>query len=281
MLLYRQKGGYLKGGSIMVWWPQSVQDVTAFLNQAPIVVLRQCPAAMVPELRPWVFRCQSFQTPLIDLARTEQELWQDLEAKSCRYEIRKAQKMDFTISRNETGDDARRLVNDSIRRLRYRAELSEDEWQALLPADDIWLCRWQGIPLAAHVLMRDHPGRARLLLSGSADRGDEHFHRAVGPGNRLLHWQELQYYKAEGYRFYDFGGCDLNRDSRRYRNTQFKLSFGGQVVEEPTIHLAKNPALRGYHLGLGLVRKSVRRIPWPETWLQVFRTRPRLLTWLR
>ncbi len=281
MLVYRQKGRFPRTDLIMAWWPQSVSDVTAFLNHAPIVVLRQCPAAMVPALRSWAFRCQPFQTPLIDLTRPEQELWQNLEAKSCRYEIRKAQKMEFAISRNEAGDAARQVINDSIQRLRYRAQLSEEEWQALRPDHDIFLCRWQGVPLAAHVLLRDHPGRARLMLSGGADRGEERFHRVVGPGNRLLHWQELQDYKAEGFHCYDFGGCDLNKDSHHYRNTQFKLSFGGQVVEEPTIHLAKNPALRGFHMGLGLVRKTVRRIPWPERLLQMFRTRPRLLPWLR
>ncbi len=281
MVFYKREGGYLKPGLILVWWPRSVQEVAAFLNEAPIVILWQCPAAMVPEIRPWIFRCQPFQTPLLDLARTEEELWQGLEAKSCRYEIRKAQKLECLVSSNEDCETARRLINDSIRRLRYRAELGEAQWQDLLPGHDIFLCRWQGMPLVAHVLLRDHPGRARLLLSGGVDRGDERFRNVVGPANRLLHWRELQYYKAEGYRYYDFGGCDVNKQSRHYRNTQFKLSFGGQVVEEPHVYLAKNPVLRSYYQGIGVVRRAVRRIPWPEAWLQVFRTRPKLLSWLR
>lgn len=281
MLVYRHKGGFLKSGSILAWWPQSVPEVALFLDEAPVVVLWQCPAAMVPELRPWVFRCQPFHTPLIDLACPEEELWQGLEAKSCRYEIRKAQKMECVVSRNEDCEAARLLINDSIRRLRYRAELGQAEWRAMLPRHDIFLCRWQGHPLAAHVLLRDHPGRIRLLLSGGVDRGDERFRAAVGPANRLLHWRELQHYKTEGYRFYDLGGCDMDKQSPHYSNTQFKLSFGAQVVEEPIVYLAKNPVRRGYLRGIGSVRRAVRRIPWPEAWLQVFRTRPKLLSWLR
>jgi hypothetical protein len=271
----------LKAGSILAWWPQRVGDVTALLDQAPIVVLWQCPAAMVPELRPWIFRRQPFETPLIDLARAEEDLWQGLEAKSCRYEVRKAQKMACMVSRNEEVEAARLLINESIRRLGYRAELGAEEWQALLPDHDIFLCRWQGMPVAAHVILRDRPGRARLLLSGGADRSDERLRSAVGPGNRFLHWSELLHYKAEGYRFYDFGGCDLNQESPHYRNTQFKLSFGGEVVEEPIVYLARNPALRALLRARGAAQGAVRKIPWPEAWLKALRARPKLASLFR
>ena len=66
-----------------------------FSTRCPSVILWQCPEALLPELRPWVFDQRRFHTPLIDLARTEEQLWQALEPKSCRYEIRKAQKMDL------------------------------------------------------------------------------------------------------------------------------------------------------------------------------------------
>ncbi len=281
MLVYRCKGGFLRPGSILAWWPQSVPAVTWLLGQAPIVVLWQCPAALARELRPWVFRCRPFQTPLIDLTRTEEDLWQGLEAKSCRYEVRKAQKMGCVVSRNENNEEARLLLNDSIRRLRYGAELGQERWQEMLAGHDIFLCRWQGKPLVAHAILRDRPGRARLLVSGGVDRGDERFRGAVGPANRLLHWHELLYDKAEGYRFYDFGGCELNKESAQYRITQFKLSFGGEVVEEPIIYMAKNPALRGFFYGIDSIRRVLRQIPWPDAWVQVLRTRPKLLSWLR
>ena len=164
--MFVHKGTYFGKDLIVAWGPQSAQDVAPFLDQAPVVMLWQCPASLARELDHWVFRRMPFRTPLIDLSPDEDQLWQKLEPKSCRYEIRKAQKADCAISLNEKGDAARLLINNSIRRLRYRAELGESEWQALLPAHDIFLCRWQTIPMAAHVILRDHPRRARLLLSG-------------------------------------------------------------------------------------------------------------------
>ncbi len=200
---------HLRFNAVQAWWPQGVAEVLPFLNQAPVVILWQCPAALAPEFRPWVFQQRPFHTPLIDLRQAEEALWQKLEPKSCRYEIRKAQKMDCVLSCNEETEAGRLLINDSIRRLRYRAELSEKQWH------------------------------------------------------------------------YDFGGCDLDKESETYPVTQFKLSFGGQVVEEPILYLARNPALRAILRGQGAARRALRRIPWPESWLKAARTMPKLGSWFR
>jgi hypothetical protein len=271
MLVHKAK--YLKVEAVRAWWPETVQQVTPLLDQAPVVILWQCPAALAEEVRPWVFRQRSFFTPLIELGRTEEELWQKLEAKSCRYEVRKAQKAECVVSINQETETARLLLNESIRRLGYRSELGEGEWQALLPSHDVFLCRWQGAPVAVHLLMRHPPARARLLLSGTADRGDARFRNIAGPANRLLHWHELLHYKAQGFRVYDFGGCVLDRTSPQFPITPFKLSFGSEVATEPHLYLAKQPALRAVFHAIALAQSGARKIPWPRAWLRAYRTR--------
>ncbi|MEI6561021.1 MAG: GNAT family N-acetyltransferase [Verrucomicrobiota bacterium] len=256
-------------------------DIGSLLDKAHVVILWQTPQAVIEEVQPYLFRTRSFFTPLIDLALPEDQLWQALEPKSCRYEIRKAQKMECTVLRNEETDVARDLINESIRRLRYRAELGEEEWNALLPNHDIFLCKWQGTPVAAHVMLLDRPHRARLLLSGSADRSDPNLRNVVGPANRLLHWSELQAYKAEGMEVYDFGGCDTDKKSPEYSITQFKLSFGAKVVEEPMLFLAGNPSLRlllRCHSG---IRAALKSVPWPKRWKEMVRTHPRIASLFR
>ncbi len=274
--MFVHKTKYLRLDAMQVWWPPSVQDVRPILDQAPVLMLWQCPERLVRDFHPWVFRTRPFHTPLINLTRSEDELWQSLEPKSCRYEIRKAQKLDLVVSLNDDREAARLLINDSIRRLRYRDQMDETQWQALLPDHDIFLCRWQGTPVAAHVLLRDFPGRARLLLSGCEDRTNERFRGIVGPANRLLHWHELQNYKARAFHFYDFGGCVAPEASAPSSISQFKMSFGGEIIAEPNLYLAKNPGLRTALKGMGAARSALRRIPWPEAWLQALRTRPKL-----
>lgn len=279
--MFVHNSAYLRFRALQVWWPESLEAVRPLLEQAPVVMLWQCPEALAPEFRRWAFFARQFHTPLIDLTRSETELQQKLEPKSCRYEIRKAQKLECRISLNEETDDARLLLNDSIRRLRYRSELSPNQWKGLLADHDIFLCRWQGTPVVVHEVLRDFPGRARLILSGSEDRGQERFRGVLGPVNRLLHWHEILHYQAAGYRRYDFGGCELDKDSPEYPITQFKLSFGAEIVTERMIYLAKDPALRLFLRGLSTTRNVLRKVPWPETWLQAVRTNLKLGSFFR
>jgi hypothetical protein len=141
---------------------------------------------------------------------------------------------------------------------------------------DIFLCRWQGFPIATHIIFRHPPGRARLLFSGTVDRNEQRFRSVVGPCNRLLHWHELQHYKLQGYRFYDFGGCVLEKSSPEYPVGQFKSSFGGQIVLEPTIFLSKSRSVRALLRSVGVGQSAVRSIAWPQAWKQAVRARPRL-----
>ena len=177
---------------------------------------------------------------------------------------------------------ARQLLNDSIRRLRYRPELSEAQWRASLADYDIFLCKWQGVPLVVHAILRDKPGRALgPTLSGSVDRTEDRFRGAVGPANRLLHWEELRHYKQAGYHYYDFGGCTMDPASPEYPISQFKLSFGSEVVMEPTLYLARNPALRLTLRCIDTARKSLKQLPWPKSWVQRMRTSSRLASLFR
>jgi hypothetical protein len=277
--MFVHKSRFLKFDALQVWWPQNTQEVAPLLDQAQVVMLWQCPEALVPAFQSLTFHLQEFHTPLIDLSQSEEELSSKLD-QLCRRQIRKAQKMNCTVTLNEQVEAARSLINSSIRRLRYRNELSPDQWQDLLPHHDIFVCWWEGNPIAAHAMLRDLPARARMLLSGGEDRANEKFREVVGPANRLLHWHELQYYKSKGVRFYDFGGCDLREDAPEYPITQFKLSFGGQVVKEPLVYLAKNPGLRALLKGTVAFRSLARKVPWPTAWLQAVRSNPTLRKFL-
>ncbi len=136
-----------------------------------------------------------------------------MDRESCRPRIRKAERLGCAVSLNQDFDQARALINETIRRLRYRDEVGDAEWQDMLPTHDILVCKCQELPQVAHALLRDFPGRIRQLMSGSADRNDPRFRDTVSPANRFLHWHEIKYYKAAGYRFYDLGGIQLGKSS--------------------------------------------------------------------
>jgi hypothetical protein len=267
---------HLRFKALQVWWPDSAAAVYPLLDKASVVILWQCPKAMVEEFQPYAFQTRPFWTPLVDLSLSEDVLWQQLDRTSCRQEISRARKLETTILHNEEMESARLLINESIRRLGYRTELGPAQWQELFPRHEVFLCKWQGTPVAADVILPDHPRRVRPVLRGTVDRGDPRYHKVVGPLNRLMHWAEFQHYKAKGFRYYDFGGCDLDKNSPTYPITQFKLSFGCEVVEEPILFLAKDPLLRTGLRMAADVRSVLRKVPWPTRLVRTIKKHPKL-----
>lgn len=272
---------YLSFKALQVWWPESVGAVYDLLDKSPIVLLWQCPKVMVEQLQPYAFRIRPFWTPLVDLSLSEDVLWRQLDRTSCRQEISRAQKMGATILHNEEMESARLLINESIRRLGYRSELGPAQWQELFPRHEVFLCKWQGTPVTADVILPDHPRRARPVVRGTVDRGDPRYHKVVGPLNRLMHWAEFQHYKVKGFRYYDFGGCDVDKNSPTYPITLFKLSFGCEVVEEPMVFLAKNPILRTTLRTTANVRSLLQKTPWSAGVVRTIKKHPRLASLFR
>ncbi|WP_059369039.1 peptidoglycan bridge formation glycyltransferase FemA/FemB family protein [Treponema endosymbiont of Eucomonympha sp.] len=77
--------------------------------------------------------------------------------------------------------------------------------------------------------------RARLAQSASLFREsrENNFRNMLGRANRLLHWDDIQYFKKKGYRLYDFGG--INKDLSNKETlaiNKFKRCFGGTELKE-------------------------------------------------
>jgi lipid II:glycine glycyltransferase (peptidoglycan interpeptide bridge formation enzyme) len=80
---------------------------------------------------------------------------------------------------------------------------------------------------------------ARLHQSSSLFRvrEDNEYKNLVGRANRLLHWEDMLYFKRKDVRWYDFGGWyGGEATSQSYREQllidQFKESFGGEKKRE-------------------------------------------------
>ena len=78
-------------------------------------------------------------------------------------------------------------------------------------------------------------GRATQWHSVSQFRGaeDSAKRRLISRANRLLHWRDIEHFKAQGLRIFDLGGYAYNtEDEGLKRINEFKDSFGGALVEE-------------------------------------------------
>jgi hypothetical protein len=230
--------------SLQIWYPDDSASVIEHLQRVPLVTVMQCSPSVADQLAPYAFRRRDFHTILIDLDRSEDDLWNNLEKRTCRYQLNRAKKMDKEIVVNDGHDEALALFNDFFRRHRFRAPLSRDEWQRLCTHCDLFLARHGGRAISAHIVLADGPMRARALMSATADRNDSGDRNAASALNRLLHWHEFNHYRERGFHWYDFGGIVIAETAPEFSITQFKRSFNGNEVCHQILRLARNPLLR-------------------------------------
>jgi hypothetical protein len=86
-------------------------------------------------------------------------------------------------------------------------------------------------PLAWHAYAAAG-GHALLLYSASLFRevAESADRNMIGRANRYLHWHDILWCKAAGYRAYDLGGFDADeQDPDTRRINEFKRGFGGHV----------------------------------------------------
>lgn len=192
-----------------------------------------------------------FRTTVIDLSLSDEQLLKNCDPKSCRYEIRKIQKLvdrdeNVKIKRNSDMEQFMRIANDYIKIRKYSKPLKSWLLQQYIhqqKGDLINIYHNEQL-IGGNFYIKDHPDRVRLLYSFNDRFADKEMRRKSGAFMRYLHWHAIkEVYKPQGYRWYDFGGVDLEKDSPLYGITQFKLSFGGTLREEYDYIFATNPLI--------------------------------------
>ena len=189
-----------------------------------------------------VVRHEKTATVCIDLSGTLEMLSKGV-AKNTRYEIRQAEKLGdrIRIERNgpELTDKFLALFNDFVRSKPEVAAINHSMLRRYEAHADIFMAYLDGNPVCGHVLLRDvEIGRARLLYSASRRFDDRETARLSGTLNRFLHWHEICAYREERFSAYDLGGI---KEDKADGITQFKMSFGGDVVKEHTYLCAGIP----------------------------------------
>ena len=189
-----------------------------------------------------VVRHEKTATVCIDLSGTLETLSKGV-AKNTRYEIRQAEKLGdrIRIERNgpEVTDKFLVLFNDFVRSKPEVAAINHSMLRRYEAHADIFMAYLDGNPVCGHVLLRDvEIGRARLLYSASRRFDDRETARLSGTLNRFLHWHEICAYREERFSAYDLGGI---KEDKADGITQFKMSFGGDVVKEHTYLCAGIP----------------------------------------
>jgi Acetyltransferase (GNAT) domain len=183
-------------------------------------------------------------TAWVDLSTGLEGILSRMKKKSCRYEIRRAEKM---LDRVHIEVNSPRALSDFLPLYNGFAEakgpvprLPARQFREYSLHGEALVLYLDGRPLCCHLLLCDpEAGIAKLLYSGSRRLEAPEDATACGALNRYLHWHEMQRYCARGFAIYDFGGIRYPE----HPTARFKLSFGGAIVSEHYYLLAGAPRL--------------------------------------
>jgi len=185
-------------------------------------------------------RCQAFNTLMIDLTVEKEELLKHME-RGTRYEIRRAQTKDAlnyeTVSAKDI-DGMREFSaayeknvasrNDALKlNLSKLSSLAENDRLDLSVVTDS-----NKHALTWHMyIVSDSLVRLLYSVSGLSNADDQERRNLYGRANRLHHWLDMQRFRGEGYRQYDFGGYySGDSDNKKLQINNFKKGFGGAEV---------------------------------------------------
>jgi len=225
-----------------VYYPQlqEASGIAGDLAVNQIVYVRQAPGHLPPNRL--AVRYRPFETSLLDLTRDTDELFRGF-SRTCRNMVRRTDRASDKIEVRRNDDAAYRdfltIHNGFVAVKKYAEKLSEQRLDAIKPFADVLVAYFDGRPLCGHVAIRDERlGRVGLVWSASTRLKGEDSPTFVGSLNRWLHWYEMQLYKLEGMRAYDFGGVGADTPETA-AIAKFKLSFGGTRVLEHNYIIAR------------------------------------------
>jgi lipid II:glycine glycyltransferase (peptidoglycan interpeptide bridge formation enzyme) len=167
----------------------------------------------------------------IDLKPDTQAIFEGIKP-NFRNEIRKAETLGckWVLNTSPGSDDIKEFIHNHFRFVevtKFKEEVSLDRLNAYIKNKLFVLTKvtLNDQMIATHAYLLHQKISAALLYS--------HYNVDVdsalrGYANKFLHWQDMQYFKEQGFGFYDFGGIDLVDTPEGV--AKFKQSFGGEIV---------------------------------------------------
>jgi lipid II:glycine glycyltransferase (peptidoglycan interpeptide bridge formation enzyme) len=226
---------YFYCGGCFTLHPKHVCDLAkkenaVFLKLEPMLALRSLGGAGVEESINAGFKksakeVQPQKTIVLDLSKSEEELLQDMHAKT-RYNIRLAERKGLRFKVYDRGgasgvfDAFWQMLKETAKRDRFETH-ERVYYEKLLGYTKLFALMRQGKMVAsAIVLLSD---KKATYLHGASDYTQRNL---MAP--YLLHWEIVKYAKEQGCIEYDFWGIDAKKWPGL---TRFKRGFGGRELE--------------------------------------------------
>jgi lipid II:glycine glycyltransferase (peptidoglycan interpeptide bridge formation enzyme) len=181
---------------------------------------------------------EEFYTLFIDLNEDEEVIFSRFE-KNTKYEINRAINKDGIAIETFNAKTDRQLFYDFYNQFAMTKEREPIDTREtdLLIDNNMFIIRAASLD-NEYMVFHSYAianRRARLMHSASLFReADDNTRRnLIGRANRLLHWEDIRYFKNLKFAIYDLGGIAMDKSNTQGQAiNKFKECFGGTLVKE-------------------------------------------------
>lgn len=194
-------------------------NIRTYEGEKPLVILQEEGFKFKPSL-------EGGRTLYIDLSLSLADLRMALQARWRNYLKRSENNGLIMIEKSQ--DELYTIFSEMYKKMHARkgfviyVDINEyKKIQAALPEQfkmKIMACELMGVPHAA-IVCAAFGDTGIYVLGATSDEGLKHY------GSYLLHWKMLEWLKSEGYRWYDLGGIDPEKE---HGTAQFKYGLAGK-----------------------------------------------------
>lgn len=181
------------------------------------------------------FKRRDYYTPMIDLTKTKEEIWGQLEKKSVRWGVKTAEKNNLKFLEIKPGEleEVYKLYSDTVKKgginpepLEFIKAVQND----LVPAGlaKIFVVKKDGQILVCAVLLIDDDHNM-INITGANEEG---YRLQAMP---FLYWNLILFSKEIKKHYIDLGGYDkeAKKGEKSYNINKFKENFGGEIWAQP------------------------------------------------
>lgn len=163
-------------------------------------------------------------TTIIDLTKSEEELWSGARKRFVREQIEKGRRSGITISVDIPWEEFV-AVYDEFRKGRG---IGSDDPRVFARCLVVG-AYYRGKIIAGGAFIGDGTHLRALALASRRFRDDGRVREIVGQANRILIWETMLHAKRNGYRLFDLGGIAPESSDPGERSlAEFKEAFGGE-----------------------------------------------------
>jgi len=185
------------------------------------------------------FTCQKDLTSVIDLTQDLDTIWRNMDKKSTRYRIKRAQREGIKIRINEGYDQFFQIYRSFIQKKGIKSlfdvfGVGSATLETMKKYGTLFVAEYDGEILVGTIYLEDNSNMEAWIGASKRLEADRAKVSIISNASRLIDWEAIKYAKGKGIKEYDLGGLwpkeEAETDRTKKGINSFKLSFGGEIV---------------------------------------------------